>query len=265
MLVDERRAKGLALVVDGAACRRCSGDPTRLRQALLNYLGNAVKFTERGTVALRGTIVDETETELLVRFEVEDTGIGIAPEVAAAVPPFEQADASTTRRYGGTGLGLAITRHLAALMGGEAGVASEPGEGSTFWFTARLCRGNKADAVDADAVSPFAEAELARRHAGTRLLFAEDNAVNREITRELLQRVGFDVEVAEDGARAVAAAAPALRPDPDGRTDAGAGRPGGDAGDPGCGERRTMPVLAMTANAFAEDRSACREPGWTTS
>ena len=261
---DAIAAKGLALVVDVAALPPVlHGDRTRLRQALVNYLANAVKFTERGTITLRGRIVDETETGLLVRFEVEDTGIGIAPEVVGKLfRSFEQADDSTTRRYGGTGLGLAITRHLAGLMGGDTGVASEPGKGSIFWFTARLSRGNKADAVDTDAVSPFAEAELARRHAGTRLLFAEDNAVDREVTRELLQRVGFDVEVVEDGARAVAAAASGAfdlvlmdvqMPVQDGLAATRAIR--------AAGKGARLPVIALTANAFAEDRSACREAG----
>ena len=261
---DAIAAKGLALVVDVAALPPVlHGDRTRLRQALVNYLANATKFTERGTITLRGRIVDETETGLLVRFEVEDTGIGIAPEVVGKLfRSFEQADDSTTRRYGGAGLGLAITRHLAGLMGGDTGVASEPGKGSVFWFTARLSRGNKADAVDTDAVSPFAEAELARRHAGTRLLFAEDNAVDREITRELLQRVGFDVEVVEDGARAVAAAASGAfdlvlmdvqMPVQDGLAATRAIR--------AAGKGARLPVIALTANAFAEDRSACREAG----
>ena len=263
---DAIAAKGLAMVVDVDALPQVlHGDLTRLRQALVNYLANAAKFTDRGTITLRGRVVDEAESGLVVRFEVEDTGIGIAPDVVGKLfRSFEQADDSTTRRYGGAGLGLAITRHLAGLMGGDTGVQSEPGKGAVFWFTARLRRGGKPDPAARDVVSPFAEAELARRHAGTRLLFAEDNAVDREITRELLQRVGFDVEVVEDGARAVTAAASGAfdlvlmdvqMPVLDGLAATRAIRAARD--------NSPLPVIALTANAYAEDRSACREAGMT--
>ena len=117
------------------------GDPTRLQQALLNYVTNAVKFTAAGTVTLRALLVAEDDDSVLVRFEVEDTGIGI-PEakIGRLFADFEQGDSSTTRQYGGTGLGLAITRRIAEATGGEAGVVSSEGVGSTFWFTARLKR-----------------------------------------------------------------------------------------------------------------------------
>ena len=115
------------------------GDPTRLQQALLNYATNAVKFTETGSICLRARIVEETGEDALLRFEVADTGIGIPPEALSRLfAAFEQADNTTTRRYGGTGLGLAITRKLAQMMGGDAGAISTPNAGSTFWFTARL-------------------------------------------------------------------------------------------------------------------------------
>jgi signal transduction histidine kinase len=115
------------------------GDPTRLKQAMLNYAGNAIKFTEKGHVKLRTLVEQEAANDVLIRFEVEDTGIGIDPEVAGKLfHAFEQADNSTTRKYGGTGLGLVITKKLAELMGGAAGVNSTPGVGSNFWFTARL-------------------------------------------------------------------------------------------------------------------------------
>ena len=133
-------AKGLHLVMDTEQLRfHLRGDPTRLTQALLNYANNAVKFTEKGTITIRNRLLEETDDRVLLRFEVEDMGIGIAPEqLDRLFSAFEQADSSTTREYGGTGLGLAITRHLAQLMGGDAGVASEAGKGSTFWFTAWL-------------------------------------------------------------------------------------------------------------------------------
>jgi two-component system sensor histidine kinase/response regulator len=151
LIADKLQAKGLEFRIDADGLPALlSGDVTRLRQALLNYLGNAVKFTERGSITLQARVVEEDRDDLLVRFAVTDTGIGIAPEHRARLfSAFEQADSSTTRRYGGTGLGLAITRRLARLMGGEAGVESEPGSGSSFWFTARLERrgGARADAA----------------------------------------------------------------------------------------------------------------------
>jgi signal transduction histidine kinase/CheY-like chemotaxis protein len=141
-LIGERaQAKGLELVVDieHALLRVLYGDPTRLSQALLNYAANAVKFTQRGSIVLRARIVEEMAAELLVRFEVQDSGIGITAEnIPRLFTAFEQADSSTTRKYGGTGLGLAISRRLAQLMGGEAGAHSRFGAGSTFWLTARL-------------------------------------------------------------------------------------------------------------------------------
>ena len=141
---------------------------------------------------------EEQGERVLVRFEVQDSGIGIAAEqLPRLFQAFEQADTSTTRKYGGTGLGLAITRRLAGMMGGEAGVQSEPGKGSTFWFTAWLGRG-QAIRSGAPEVAE-AEAELRRHHAGARLLLAEDNPVNREVALELLHGVGLQVDVAENG------------------------------------------------------------------
>ncbi|MFO1420863.1 MAG: PAS domain-containing protein [Candidatus Competibacteraceae bacterium] len=170
-------AKGLAVEVDGDAVPLwLRGDATRLSQALLNYAGNAVKFTERGTITLRAVLLDESGDSLRVRFEVQDTGIGIPPEpLVRLFKAFEQADASATRRYGGMGLGLAITQRLARLMDGDAGVESEPGRGSTFWFTARLRRGRGVPPVVPTVGA--AEAELGAPSAPACLL-AEDNPVN---------------------------------------------------------------------------------------
>ncbi|MDE2439497.1 MAG: PAS domain S-box protein [Betaproteobacteria bacterium] len=140
MVIDRVREKGLELVIDiDPRLGTLNGDPTRLSQCLINYIGNAVKFTERGTITLRARLLDAEKDSALVRFEVADTGIGIAPEnLPRLFQTFEQADNSTTRRFGGTGLGLAITRRLAWLMGGDTGVDSTLGQGSTFWMTARL-------------------------------------------------------------------------------------------------------------------------------
>ena len=260
----QAEAKALAIEIDADAVPSwLRGDPTRLRQALLNYAANAVKFTERGKVALRARLVEERGEALLVRFEVEDTGIGIAPDkIPGLFRAFEQADASTTREYGGTGLGLAITRRLAELMGGEVGVESSPGKGSLFWFTARLSRGHGIEPLVPATGEIDAETRLRLRHAGARLLLAEDNPINREVALELLHGVGLAVDTAEDGRQAVDMAGrnaydlilmDVQMPTLDGLAATRAIRalPG----------REHVPILAMTANAFEEDRRACEEAG----
>ncbi|RWS47307.1 hybrid sensor histidine kinase/response regulator, partial [Arcobacter venerupis] len=143
LMSEQARAKGLTIIVDiGDTPAWVHGDITRLRQALLNYAANAIKFTEQGAITLRVRVQQPLPSGYLLRFEVEDTGIGISKEQRKKLfQAFEQADVSTTRKYGGTGLGLAITSRLAALMGGEVGVSSTPGKGSLFWFTARLSPG----------------------------------------------------------------------------------------------------------------------------
>jgi signal transduction histidine kinase len=184
------------------------GDPTRLKQALLNYGANAVKFTERGVISLRARRLAESEDGVTVRFEVQDTGIGIGPDALVRLfGDFEQADAATTRRYGGTGLGLAITRRLAQMMGGAVGVQSVPGEGSTFWFTARM--GRLVRPVAAREGTPDdaqAFARLRRNFAGRRVLLADDDTVTREATLYLLQRAALPVDVARDGHQLLALA-----------------------------------------------------------
>lgn len=183
MVVDRARAKHLEFVIDadpalGIVC----GDATRLGQSLLNYLVNAVKFTEHGRIVLRAHIVEKTDADRLVRFEVEDTGIGIAAQDQDRLfQSFEQADASTTRRFGGTGLGLAITRHLAQLMNGEVGVTSTPGVGSVFWMTARLDSGKAGE-------KRYFIAELAKRRA----LVIDDTPVTRLVQTQLLREIGLE-------------------------------------------------------------------------
>jgi PAS domain S-box-containing protein len=266
MLTELAKAKGLDLRVETEPLPlHLHGDATRIGQALLNLANNAVKFTAKGAVTLRCRKLAEDEDSLLVRFEVQDTGIGIAPEVLGKLfTAFEQADSSTTRRYGGTGLGLAITRHLAQLMGGDAGADSQPGVGSTFWFTARLGKGDASLAEPSEATLPRknAEAILARDYRGARLLLVEDDPTNQAVAMGLLRRLGLAVELAENGAVAV----DKVRTGQFELVLMDMQMPVMD-GIEACRRIREMafepplPILAMTANAFAEDRERCLAAG----
>jgi two-component system, sensor histidine kinase and response regulator len=239
-----------------------AGDPTRLQQALLNYAGNAIKFTEKGQVNLRVSLEEESSGTALLRFEVRDTGIGIRPEVLGKLfSAFEQADNSTTRKYGGTGLGLAITRRLAELMGGEAGGSSTPGMGSTFWFTARLSKLKPLGESSEDGGEPAGD-QLKRYCAGRRVLLVDDEPINREITLCLLRDAELTVDVAEDGLAALAMVEEKdydlilmdiQMPRMDGleATRQIRGRPDGER----------VPILALTANAFTDDRAGCLAAG----
>ncbi|MDD2664752.1 MAG: MASE1 domain-containing protein [Dechloromonas sp.] len=258
------QAKGIRfLLTTERLPKKLRGDPTRLTQALLNYANNAVKFTQAGQVALHAQQESEDERSVVLRFEVEDTGIGIAPEVCSRLfDAFEQADTSTTRKYGGTGLGLAITKHLAELMGGHAGVSSRLGSGSTFWFTARLEKASGTDAQPAEADGADAERQIAERHAGKRLLLVEDDPINQMVALEILSTSGLAVDTANDGVQAVnqvrATAYDLILMDMQMPELDGLAATRQIRSIPG---RQAIPILAMTANAFNEDRARCMDAG----
>jgi len=241
-----------------------SGDSLRLDQILFNLVGNALKFTEQGAVTLRVRLVSETAETSHIRFEVSDSGIGIDTEAQSRLfQSFQQADNSMTRKYGGTGLGLVISKRLVQIMGGEIGVESAPGQGSTFWFVVPFKQREQAVAPSAPMNSGLgAEQRLQAEYAGTRVLLVEDEPITQEVSRELLEDLGWEVDVADDGQQALKLAQQnryALilmdmqMPVLNGveatkaiRTDS---------------LNIATPILAMTANAFDEDRDACLAAG----
>jgi signal transduction histidine kinase len=257
----EASRKGLALAfeVDPALDTPLSGDPLRLEQVLLNYLSNALKFTEQGHVTVRAFVVEPDPAQgCLVRFEVEDTGAGLTRQAMSVLfQMFQQADSSTTRKHGGTGLGLAISKQIVSLMGGDVGVNSVLGKGSVFWFTARLGVGRVPHAprdgnVPADT----------QRLNGSRILLVEDNEFNQLVAAAMLEGVGVAVDVASNGEEALeqmhrqdydCVLMDVQMPTMDGLEATRRIR-----ADPALA--RTT-IIAMTANAWSEDRAACLDAG----
>jgi signal transduction histidine kinase/ActR/RegA family two-component response regulator len=271
MVLGKCTEKGLELVVDVGADvpDALEGDALRLRQILANLLGNAVKFTERGEVGLHVRVRETRGESVALRFEVRDTGIGISDAQRAMLfQNFQQGDASTTRRFGGTGLGLAISRNLAVLMGGDVGVESEPGVGSTFWVDLPFERAavgalaERSGTLTSTPPGPIQGGGSLEAIRGARVLLVEDNEINQEVASGLLRHCGVSVEVAENGAVAVArlqaesfdlVLMDMQMPVMDGLAATRAIRalPGG----------ATVPIVAMTANAMDSDRLRCLEAG----
>ncbi|MBI3680623.1 MAG: response regulator [Acidobacteria bacterium] len=255
------RQKGLSFVsrLDEHARGTFWGDPARLRQVLTNLAGNAVKFTGHGHVSVSVSAEGEDGNRVLFLFRVSDSGIGIPEEAQARLfDPFTQADSTTTRRFGGTGLGLAICRQLVERLGGEIGVESKPGIGSSFWFRLLL-----EAAKAAEAPSPARLALPASRPLRGRILIVEDNLVNQKVAQRLVERAGFQVEVVSNGRFALDALESASynlilmdcqMPEMDGyqATEEIRKRENG---------RPRIPVIAMTAHAMAGDRERCLQAG----
>ena len=197
IFAEQAHKKGIELIyaIPAETPTACIGDPNRLRQILTNLVGNALKFTEHGEVVLRVETKAETEEDVVLRFDVRDTGIGIPPEQLERIfDSFSQADSSVTRHYGGTGLGLTISKQLIELMDGQIGVNSTPGVGSTFWFNVHLRKGKAASE----------SIQEARRHLqGMRVLIVDDNATNREILHHQLSAWRMTSQSAKDGFQAL--------------------------------------------------------------
>jgi len=252
----------LGFVTDPAVPARVLGDPGRVRQVLLNLVSNALKFTHAGGVSVRLSVEEIGTPRAVVRFAVVDTGIGITEEARGRLfEPFSQADSSTTRRYGGTGLGLAICKRLVEAMGGTIGVESEPGRGSTFWFTVPL---QEAAAASAPAAAVSAVPEAIAPTAPLRILVAEDNRINQLLIVRMLEKAGHRVDVVGNGSEALAALERASydlvlmdcqMPEMDGFEATSAIR---------TAERQTgahVTIVALTANAMEGDRERCLAAG----
>ena len=256
--------KGIRLlcIADPAVPTQLRGDPGRLRQILTNLAGNAIKFTEKGEVAIRVTIAEGAESSCLLRFSVHDTGIGIPEDkIGVLFNTFSQVDVSTTRKFGGTGLGLAISRQLAETMGGSVGVTSQEGKGSEFWFTARL---GMSLGLGGQAPGVALEGQPAACLEG-RILVAEDNSTNREVALGMLRQFGLRADAVANGAEAISALESIpydlvlidmRMPVMDGIEAARQIR-----NPPSAVLNHDIPIIALTANAMQSDRDSCLAAG----
>lgn len=261
------RSQGLRLLSGwtGPADAAYTADAMRLRQMLSNLVGNAIKFTPQGEVRIEAREVAQTEVGFVLEFAVTDTGIGVSAEqIARLFKPFSQADNSITREYGGSGLGLSIVRHLARLMGGEAGVQSAPGQGARFWFRVQV--GAATPPTDLPVPVPPQTPVPSAAAQGATVLVAEDNAINRVVITAMLERMGLTPVIAEDGQQAaetlerlqLGGTPPALvfmdmqMPVLDGLAATQRIR----AWEKSHNLAR-VPIIALTANAYAEDRERC--------
>ena len=273
LIADKAEQKGLQLTFDVTPDTPSvlKGDPLRLRQILINFANNAVKFTEAGAVAISVAVQEHRDDQVVLRFAVRDTGIGLSPaQIGKLFQSFQQADNSTTRKYGGTGLGLAISKQLVERMGGEVGVESEEAVGSTFWFTAQF---GVASATQSTTGKPTHKValdmkalQLSGALRGLRVLLAEDNPINQQVATELLHEVGVMVEVAGNGRIALQ------------KCQVKTGEPVFDAilmdmqmpvmdgiaatlAIKALPQWSAVPIIAMTANAMDADRQRCLDAG----
>jgi len=246
--------------------RMLRGDPARLRQVVVNLLGNALKFTDHGAIAARVTAHDGIQSNPLnLYFSITDSGIGIASETQARLfVPFTQGDSATTRKYGGTGLGLAICKRLVNLMEGAIGVYSEPGNGSTFWFSVPLARSDAPQAAD---LSPCTGIFQDTHQAGGIILLAEDNLVNQKVAQHMLKKFGYSVDVVPNGRQAVTATEnrtydailmDCQMPEMDGYQATREIRKRDARHDL---QPRRTPIIAITAHAMDGDRERCIDAG----
>jgi signal transduction histidine kinase len=270
MLSPQLQAKHLAMdfEIDETLARQAfEGDRLRLFQVLLNLAGNAIKFTDHGGLTVR--VQQDPGPDTLLRFEVQDTGIGIAAQDHGRLfTSFEQLDNSPARRQEGTGLGLALCKRMTELMGGQIGVQSTRGAGSLFWFTLRLravpaATATAAPSSERAAASPAAlAATLAGKHSGAHILLAEDNPVNVEVMRALIEHAGLRVDTAPDGATAVAMARSTdyalILMDMQMPLMSGIDATRAIRAIPG---RQQVPIVAVTANVFDDDRAQCLRAG----